>query len=40
MDNKGDIKLSTLKQTMYCFDWPKQKKAIQVEYDFLIENEI
>ncbi len=40
LDNAGDDKANTVKQAIIRPDWLKWREAIQVEYDFLIENEI
>ncbi len=39
IDNEGQYEPGTLKQAMCCSDWPKEKKAMQAEYDSLMENE-
>ena len=39
LENERDDKPNSLKQAMHRSNWPKWKKAMQAEYDFLIENE-
>ncbi len=38
MDNKGPDEPTSLKEAMARHDWPEWKKAMEIEYNSLIEN--